>query len=175
MVFFRLIESYKNINIYSALIAGIDVGVLTFNEYHTTPLSLAILVSQSFLMSSASCATISLMITTMTAFEFEGQKDWFGDQKATDRNITRNELTVAWLPIMLLDWSIVTFLVGLLTWYGNLEGQSRWCIVVISAHVVCLLIICILISVKMYNNLARVGGLGSEEPERQVKRKRGAH
>jgi hypothetical protein len=105
------------------------------------------------------------MITTMISFEFEEQCS------SSDQIVSHGESLVAWMPIILLDWSIVTFLIGFLVWYGSLEGQSRYGIGFITVQVVGLLTVCCLLSLKMFIHMSKAGGLGPEDPHQVVRGK----
>lgn len=164
-LFARYIQSYETVNIILALLAGIDIGMLTFNEYHSPPFSSLIVISQAFLISSASSVTISLMIATMLSFRFkdleyvvhlssvdvervrnlksrrgisiahaqlnaEGQPTAFFQQE-----VSGSELFHVQMPVVFLEWSILSFLIGILLWYGSLEGKSSVAFGVISAQV----------------------------------------
>jgi len=120
--FFRYLKAYQNINIISALLAGIDIGMLTFSEYHSPPFSSLLRASQAFLLSSASCATILLIIATMLSFRFPD--DVNAEDPAENQIIRGWDLMHASIPPLLLEWSLLSFLVGLLLWYSQLEGKS---------------------------------------------------
>jgi len=124
-------------------VAGIDIGMLTFNEYHSAPFSSRLAVSLAFLVSSASCATLSLMIITVLSFRYTDVEQNFmsGRQDCdpamerivvvlNDRPVLVRQQISGWstlhvqVPVVLLEWSILTFVVGLLLWYAALQGSS---------------------------------------------------
>jgi len=157
IVFKRLILYYeKNLNVISALVAGVSIGTLTFPEFHPSdsPTSSLINISEAFLVSSTSASTISIMLATMLMFRFEGHN-----------SASRADLALMWVPLVLLDWGIVGFLVGMLTWYtaksggviGRVKGQL--------AFVGVLMSLAIVVSVRMYGFMRGTGGLGREETE----------
>lgn len=144
--------------------AGIDVGILTFAEYHSAPFPSVIQVSLAFLISSASCATICLMISTLLSFRFDhydrenmlssttqqeepavtgAVSDSDGAPRARPTHFSEHhrssisgfQLLFVQIPILLLEWSITSFLVGLLLWYGALSGRSWVAFAITVTHV----------------------------------------
>jgi hypothetical protein len=62
---------YKTFVVLAALISGLAVGALTFNEFHDTGSGL-IRASEGFLCSSAITAVVAAVVATMLLFQFEG-------------------------------------------------------------------------------------------------------
>ena len=73
VVFFRLQRLYKIFNVVSALVSGLSLAVLTFDEFHPTT-SGQIQAAEGFLVSSALTSVISIMLATMLLFRFEGHE-----------------------------------------------------------------------------------------------------
>jgi hypothetical protein len=96
----RIHRFYKTFVVLAALISGLAVAALTFNEFHPTNSGL-IRVSEGFLCSASITAVVLAVATTMLLFQFEGVG-----------KITRLDLAIAWSPLVLLDCSIVELFVG---------------------------------------------------------------
>jgi hypothetical protein len=107
LIFQRLKRFCNTFNILAALISGLAIATLTLNEFYPCTTSIA-RSAEAFLCSSAMCAVISAMLSTMLLFRFEGHK-----------TATRKELAIAWSPLVLLDWVILEFLFGLMLWYAD--------------------------------------------------------
>jgi hypothetical protein len=71
------------------------------------------------------------------------------------------ELAVAWLPLALLDISIIEFLAGMVCWYY--EKNQDWRGALMLGQLILLLVISIALSTWMWFHMSRKGGLGSEE------------
>ncbi|RDI89007.1 hypothetical protein Vi05172_g1395 [Venturia inaequalis] len=149
LVFQRLCRFYKTLNVVAALVAGLSLAILTFNEFHPTESSL-VRAAEGFLCSSAITAVISAMTSTMLLFRFEGQE-----------HATRKDLALAWSPLFMLDLAIVEYLLGLLLWYNG--KNNRWRIVLMSLQMVGLLLFSISLAVWMWQSMSETGGLGKEE------------
>jgi len=166
IVFKRLVVYYeKNLNVISALIAGVSLGALTFPEFHLSsssasssgsgPISTLFKVSEGFLMSSVSACTISIMLATMLMFLFEGHT-----------SATRFDLLLMWIPLVLLDWGIVGFLVGMLAWYSEKSGgHTADRVKTQVGFVAACMAVVIWVSLKMWKVMSNSGGLGREEAE----------
>lgn len=134
----------------SALTAGASVGVLSFSEFHPSTSSLARL-AEGFLVSSAATAVIAIMLATMFLFRFE-------DQTYASNRL---ELALAWIPLLLLDWSIVAFLCGLVAWYAG--KNSLWRVLLLSTNISVLMLVAAGVAFWMWRILRPPGGLGAEE------------
>jgi hypothetical protein len=129
--------------------SGLALASLTFDEFHPSDSTL-IRAAEGCLTSSAVTAVISAMTATELLFHFEGF------QKAT-----RMDLAFAWLPLVLLDLSIVEFLVGLVCWY---YGKSdRWRGTLMVAQSSSLLGGCIIVTIWIFFRMREKGGLGEKE------------
>ena len=149
MVFFRLLRFYKTFNIVSALVSGLALATLTFSEFHPT-ISSQYRAAEGFLVSSASTSVISIMLGTMLLFWYEGHE-----------SATRTDLTLAWAPLVALDWAIFSFVTGLLLWYG--EKNGGWRTVLVGGQTGGLLLFVALIAIWMWFTMSRKGGLGRTE------------
>lgn len=149
LVFQRLCRFYKTLNVVAALVAGLSLAILTFNEFHPTKSSL-VRAAEGFLCSSAITAVISVMTSTMLLFRFEGQE-----------YATRKDLALAWSPLFMLDLAIVEYLLGLLLWYNG--KNNGWRIALMSLQMVGLLLFSISLAVWMWQTMSDKGGLGKEE------------
>ncbi|KAE9981434.1 hypothetical protein BLS_007406 [Venturia inaequalis] len=139
LVFQRLCRFYKTLNVVAALVAGLSLAILTFNEFHPTESSL-VRAAEGFLCSSAITAVISAMTSTMLLFRFEGQE-----------HATRKDLALAWSPLFMLDLAIVEYLLGLLLWYNG--KNNRWRIALMSLQMVGLLLFSISLAVWMWQSM----------------------
>ncbi len=149
IVFYRLQRFYITFNVVAAVTGSLSLAVLTFDEFHPT-ISGQSRAAEGFMVSSASTSVISIMLATMFLFRFEGHDE-----------ATRQDLALAWVPLVLLDWSIIAFLVGLLLWYG--EKNNVWRTVVVGSQTgVCLLFTC-WAAVWMWKTMREKGGLGRED------------
>ncbi|KAL9601576.1 MAG: hypothetical protein Q9219_002410 [cf. Caloplaca sp. 3 TL-2023] len=111
IVFRRLVRFYDNFLLLSALTGGLSVGALQFSEFHPSATATD-KAAEGLLTSSACSAVLAVMLAVMLNFRFEGYA-----------SVTRLDYGVAWTPLVLLDWSIVAVLMGLLCWYwGRSEG-----------------------------------------------------
>lgn len=135
LVFQRIHKFYKTFVVLAALISGLAVAALTFNEFHPTNSDL-IYASEGFLCSSAITAVVSAVVATMLLFQFES--------KGT---IRRKHLAIAWCPLIILDFSIIEFLVGMVCWYSskNLEWRGA----LMATQLAGLMSICIALSLWM--------------------------
>ena len=161
MVFFRLQRFYKTFNVVSALVSGLSLAVLTFDEFHPTT-SGQLQAAEGFLVSSAVTSVISIMLATMLLFRFEGHD-----------TATRKELALVWIPLVLLDWAIVAFVVGLLLWYG--EKNDIWRTTVLGVQTGALLAFVSCAAVWMWSTMSRTGGLGRIEGEPSEDKRRVAN
>lgn len=138
LVFWMMHRFYKTIVVLAALISGLAVGALQFDEFHQTSSGL-IRVSEGFLCSAAVTAVISAVVATMLLFQFEGIQ-----------KITRKDFAIAWLPLTLLDISIVEFLLGMVCWYSSKNVQWRGA--VMATQLAALLTSCVALSTWMLWN-----------------------
>ncbi|KAL4993243.1 hypothetical protein BDV10DRAFT_29892 [Aspergillus recurvatus] len=158
LVFQRLHRFYTTFVILAALVSGLALAALTFNEFHPAPSAL-IRTSEGFLCSSAITAVLSAVLATMLLFQFEGQ------EKAT-----RIDLAIAWSPLVLLDLSILEFLIGIVCWY---YGKSAyWRGALMATQFTFLIFGCVIVSIWMWFNMKEKGGLGKEETKALATKKR---
>ena len=149
LVFKRLQRFYSIFNVLAALISGLSLATMTFDEFHPTIIPAA-RSAEALLCSSAMTATCCAMLSTMLMFRFESHDA-----------ATRKELAVAWLPLVLLDLAIVEFLIGLMVWYGTKAEAWRWGLV--AGNLTVLLGVCVVVAVWMWRTMSVKGGLGLEE------------
>lgn len=90
------------------------------------------------------------MLGAMLLFRFEG----------LDR-ATRKELVLACVPLIVLDYSIVTFLIGLVAWYASQSSVYRSALVGISTGIG--ILFGIWLSFDMVTAMRRPGGMGRDE------------
>jgi hypothetical protein len=88
----------------------------------------------------------------MLLFRFDGA------EKAT-----QGELLLAWAPLILLDISVMEFLIGLVCWY--IDRNASWRGLLLGIQFVTLTAFCIVISFSVWSSLNTKGGLGKEERE----------
>lgn len=160
LVFQRLQRFYKTLNVVSALLAGLSLAVLTFDEFHPTQSGL-IRAAEGLLCSSALSSVVSVMVSTMLLFKFEGRE-----------SATRKDLAIAWTPLAIMDLAIVEFLFALVLWYSG--KNNRWRTALMSSQLALLLGYCVWISFWMWNTMSGKGGLGREEARAATKEKRTA-
>ncbi|KAF2787135.1 hypothetical protein K505DRAFT_288497 [Melanomma pulvis-pyrius CBS 109.77] len=149
LVLQRLHRFYKTLNIVSALVAGLSLAVLTFDEFHPTQSGL-VRAAEGLLCSSAFSSVTSVMTSTMLLFKFEGRE-----------SATRKDLAIAWTPLVLLDFAIVEYLFGLVLWYSG--KNNEWRTALISSQLAFLLGCCVWLSFWMWDTMSGKGGLGKEE------------
>lgn len=149
LVFHRVLKFYDNFILLSALTAGLSIGALTFPEFHPS-LSPSYKAAEALLLSSTCCALISVMLTVMLSFRFQGHT-----------TATRLELGIAWWPLVLLDWAMFGAIMGVLTWYC--AKNIGWRAGVMSMSVGLTLFPTAWIAVWMWQSLSTPGGLGQEE------------
>lgn len=140
--------------------AGLSLAVLTFDEFHPTQSAL-IRAAEGLLCSSASSSVISVMVSTMLLFKFEGRE-----------SATRTDLAIAWSPLVIMDVAIVEYLFGLELWYSG--KNNEWRIALMSSQLAILLGYCIWISFWMWTTMSDKGGLGREEARAATEEKRTA-
>ncbi|KAK6419455.1 hypothetical protein LTR95_017058 [Oleoguttula sp. CCFEE 5521] len=149
IVFQRLTRFYKTFLILSALVSALSISALQFPEFHPIDNDL-LRVAEGFFISSTSTAVIAAMVGTMLLFRYEGYQE-----------ATRKDLILAWTPLIILDWSIVSFLGGIITWYVAHNPNFRSWLVGASTGV--LLAFAMWLSADMAIAMKRPGGLGKEE------------
>ena len=120
-IFRRLLQFYKTFNIISALISVLSIAMLTFNEFHPAA-SKQLSVAGCLLVISVFTGVTSIIVTTILLFGFEGKN-----------SVTWNDIALAWLALVTLDFSILAFLGGLLLW--SADQNSHWTIPVFGSIV----------------------------------------
>jgi len=159
LVFQRIQRFYSTFVVLSALVSGLALAALTFPEFHP---SIGISqVGEGFLCSSAITSLLAAVMATMLLFVFEGVE-----------RATRMDLAVAWSPLVLLDISIIEFLIGIVCWYCG--KNVRWRGALMATQLVGLLGICIALSLWMWSHLVKKGALGREEREASATQNRTA-
>lgn len=153
LVFKRLCRFYATFVVLGALVSGLALAALTFDEFHPTPSAL-IRTAEGFLCSSAITAVMSAVMATMLLFQFE----------ALDR-ATRRDLAIAWVPLVLLDLAIIEFLVGVVCWYYG--KTATWRGALMATQFAVLLGGCLIVSTWMWFNMKEKGGLGREEASKE--------
>nr|OQO21672.1 hypothetical protein B0A51_10546 [Rachicladosporium sp. CCFEE 5018] len=151
IVFHRLIRFYKTFLILSTLISALSASALQFPEFHPADSNI-LRVAEGFFVSSTSTAVIAAMVGTMLLFRYDGH------QEATLR-----DLILAWTPLIILDWSIISFLGGIILWYVAQNPDFRSWLVGSSTGL--LLLFALWLSADMFIAMKRPGGLGKEELE----------
>lgn len=96
------------------------------------------------------------MLGTMLLFRFQGRE-----------NASHKELAIAWSPLILLDWSILSFLVGIVVWY--VDKNDGWRSSIIAASTAFCLAFCMWMGVDMWFAIKEPGGLGQEETTMMAK------
>lgn len=136
---------------------GISLGALSFSEFHPSTTSLD-KAAEGFLTSATCAAVVAVMLAIMLSFRFEGHV-----------SATRLDLLIAWTPLVLLDWSIVGVLVGLMLWYC--EKNDVWRAAIMTGTMGSLLGFSIWVAIWMWQKMSTKGGLGEEESKafREVK------
>ena len=119
-----MIRAYDNYILFSALIAGLSIGALQFSEFHPASTT-ATQAAEGFLTSAACSAVFAVILAVMLSFQFEGQD-----------SATRLEYGIAWTPPILLDWSTLSVLIGLLCWYWERSTGWRFAILFASVGIV---------------------------------------
>jgi len=141
--------SFPTLNVVSALLAGLSLAVPTFDEFHPTQSNL-VRAAEGLFYSSATSAVISVVMSTMLLFKFEGHE-----------SATRKDLAIAWSPLIVLDLAIVEFLFGLQLWYSG--KNDIWRIALVSSQLAMLLGYCVWMSFWMWTTMCNKGGLGRAE------------
>jgi len=90
------------------------------------------------------------MLGTMLLFRFEGYI-----------TASHKDLALAWSPLVILDWSILSFLAGLIVWYK--DKNTGWRSSIIGATTGLCLSYTAWVSVDMWFAIKRPGGLGRDE------------
>ena len=126
-IFARLLRFYKPFNIISALISGLSIAMLTFNEFHPA-ISKQLNVAECLLVISVFTGVILIMVTNILLFGLEGYT-----------SVTWNDMALAWLPLVILDFLILAFLGGLLLW--STDKSNYWTIPVLGLIASILLLI----------------------------------
>lgn len=153
LLFQRIHGFYNTFVVLAALVSGLAVAALTFNEFHPTKSGLSH-ASEGFLCSSAITAVVSAVVATMLLFQFEDLE-----------RITRKDLIIAWSPLVLLDLGILEFLVGMVCWYSSKNLQ--WRSALMATQLVGLLGICFALSVWIvwtWLMLKQMGKQRKDEP-----------
>lgn len=151
LVFNRLQRFYQTFNIIATLLGSLSLAVLSFSEFQDSDGSNSLInASAGLLTSSAITAVVAVMIATMLLFKFEGYE-----------RPRRKDLAIAWIPLILVDFVIVEFLVAVVFWYA--AKYATWCAVLMGVQLTILLAGAIVIAVWMWNSMSIKGGLGEEE------------
>ena len=129
----------------SAFISGASLIMLTFNEFHPA-ISTQLLFAGSLLVISILTSVISVIVSTILLFGFEGHE-----------SATWNDIALAWAPLVTLDCSIFAFLGGLLLWCT--DRKEDWCIPVFGSVASILLLIICWASINTYLIVKRTDGL----------------
>ncbi|GIJ86937.1 hypothetical protein Asppvi_005836 [Aspergillus pseudoviridinutans] len=145
----RLKQFYKTFALLNGFISVASATALSMEEFHPTSSSLAS-ASEGLLCSSIITAIISAIMCIVLLLRFEGAE-----------NVTQGELAVAWAPLVLLDISVLEFLVGLLCWY--LERNTSWRGLLMGVQFMVLTGFCVVLSFCIWSSLKMKGGLGKEE------------
>lgn len=148
IVFQSIIRFYSTFATLSALVGALSIGALTFPDFH--PSSGLIRIGEGLLCSSAVTAVLAAVMATMLMFTFEGFE-----------GATRADLVVAWSPLVMLDVSILEFLVGVTCWYRGMHDDWRGVLMI--AQLCLMLGGCVGYATWMWLRLGRKGGLGEEE------------
>ena len=148
-LFFRLLRFYKTFIVLSALVGSLSLNILSYNEFHPT-VSARTRVAEGFLVSSLSTSVISGMLATMLRFRFEDQD-----------SATVKEYALAWTPLIVLDWSIVSFLIGLLLWYG--DKSNVWRTALVGLQTAALLAFSCGVAIWMWASMRPGQGFAKEE------------
>ncbi|PKX93158.1 uncharacterized protein P174DRAFT_432485 [Aspergillus novofumigatus IBT 16806] len=156
LVFQRIQRSYNTFVVLSVLVSGLAVSALTFSEFHP-PNSGLLQASEGLLCSSAITAVISAVVATMLGFQFEGLE-----------MATRRDLTVAWVPLVLLDLSILEFLFGMVCWYLGKSGYWRGSLM--ATQFAFLIALCLAFSIWTWYYMSKRWGLEKEETQAAVTR-----
>ncbi|KAJ3481519.1 hypothetical protein NLG97_g7803 [Lecanicillium saksenae] len=161
IVFQRLQRFNQTFIVLTALIAALDIGALSFQEFrppdangavdlHDSSLNRA---AQGLFCTSAITAVVSALTAAMLLFQFEGFE-----------TATRLDLAVAWIPVALMNMASLEFLLGLICWYA--ANNVWWRVIVMTALVASFLGLWLVLTVYMYLSIRAKGGLG--QAERQV-------
>jgi hypothetical protein len=151
LVFNRLQRFYQTFNIIATLLGSLSLAVLSFDEFHGSDGSSSLInASAGLLTSSAITAVVAVMLATMLLFKFEGCE-----------KPRRKDLAIAWIPLILVDFVIVEFLIGVVLWYA--AKYATWRAVLMGVQLAVLLAGAIVIAVWMWNSMSIKGGLGEEE------------
>ena len=148
-VFNRIIRHYDNYILLAALIAGLSVGALQFSEFHPAATS-ATQAAEGFLTSAACSAVFAVMLAVMLSFHFEGHD-----------SLTRLDYRLAWTPLILLDWSIVAVLIGLLCRYW--ERSKCWSFGLLVASVGLVSAFVLWVALMMWRRLRNEGRKNEDE------------
>jgi hypothetical protein len=136
------------------VVGGLSFALLTLSEFHPTQLPIA-RVAEGLLCSSTMTAIISVMLSTMLLFTFEGHE-----------TATRKDLAIAWSPLLLLELCIGEYLLGLMFWYS---GKNKgWTATMMRVQLAVLLLYSYWVAIWMWQTMSRRGGLGKEEEEATV-------
>lgn len=136
LVFQRVRNFYKLFAFAGSLVGAVSVTALSLPEFHPAISTLAS-VSEGLLCSSTITGTVSAVTAVMLLFRFEGVEE-----------ASRGDSLVAWLPLVLLDLSVLEFLVAMVCWYWDkspYQGASLVCM-----QFVTLLSICITLATWMW-------------------------
>ncbi|KAH7113534.1 hypothetical protein EDB81DRAFT_921353 [Dactylonectria macrodidyma] len=149
LVFYRIQRFYNTFIALAALISGLSVALLAISTAHPSTTSLN-QVGDGFLCSSALTAPVSAVVATMLRFHFEGLL-----------GITQMDLIMAWMPLVLLDVSIIELLIGVACWYS--AHNVYWRGVVMASQLAGLLGLCIALSIRMRFYMSQYGEQRKEE------------
>lgn len=149
MLLRRLQRIHSTFIVVSALLGGLSLAVLSFDEFHPTETDINH-AAEGLLCASALGSVVSVMISTMLLFKFEGHESG-----------TYQDLAIAWSPLVILDAAIVEYFFGVLLWYAG--KNNRWRTTLMSAHLVILILFSIWVAAWMWRTRDVERRLGKEE------------
>lgn len=154
LAFQQLQRFHKLFIFFSAVIAGLSLAALTFDEFHPARTSL-LQAAEVFLFCALITAIFSVIIITMSLFHF-------GGHESTTNGI---DLILARILVLLLDWVILGRAFELFFWYSG--KTELWRTVTMSVQMRALLLVSVSLAVWTSISMSKeeVTGKEKDRPE----------
>ncbi|KAH7124917.1 hypothetical protein B0J13DRAFT_565826 [Dactylonectria estremocensis] len=132
IAFERIVHLYPIFGILAAFLGGLSLSVLTSHDFHRG-MPTAFLQAAAFSLTSTIVASVAVIsFAAMLLFIFKGYQ-----------RPAKEELVIASTPLLLLNITIIKFLLGLNCWYAHRYSQSSSVVLAVETVLVLVLMVVI--------------------------------